>query len=87
MGRKSARKPPRRLTPRIAARPRLPAFEVYSTLVGTLTKPRREWRWRLRAANGRVVANGGESFTRKSHATGYIDLLWDALKKARVVLL
>lgn len=24
-----------------------------------------EWRWRIRAANGRIIAASGESFTRK----------------------
>ena len=33
-------------------------FEVYTTR-------NKQWRWRLRADNGRLVANAGESFKRK----------------------
>ena len=27
---------------------------------------KREWRWRLRASNGRIVADGGEGYRRKA---------------------
>jgi hypothetical protein len=27
---------------------------------------KREWRWRLRAANGRIVADSGEGYRRKA---------------------
>ena len=27
---------------------------------------KREWRWRLRASNGRIVADSGEGYRRKS---------------------
>lgn len=35
-----------------------------------------EWRWRLIAANGQIIASSGESFTRK----------WSARRAARRVL-
>lgn len=28
----------------------------------------KQWRWRLRAANGRILADGGESYTNKDDA-------------------
>lgn len=41
--------------------PRGPRFEVYKD--GAF-----EWRWRLVAANGRVIADSGESYTRQGDA-------------------
>jgi uncharacterized protein len=29
---------------------------------------RREWRWRLKASNGRIVADSGEGYRRKASA-------------------
>ncbi len=29
---------------------------------------RRFWRWRLRAANGRIIADSGEGYARRSNA-------------------
>ena len=34
---------------------------------------KREWRWRLRASNGRIVADGGEGYRRKSSLLGGIE--------------
>ena len=34
-------------------------FEIYQDKSG-------EWRWRLRASNGQLVANGGEGFSSKA---------------------
>jgi len=29
---------------------------------------RREWRWRLKASNGRIMADGGEGYRRRASA-------------------
>jgi uncharacterized protein YegP (UPF0339 family) len=39
----------------------MPEFDAYQDLVGN-------WRWRLRAADGRTVATSGESFDSHWHA-------------------
>lgn len=36
------------------------------------------WRWRLRAANGRIIASSGESFTRKASAVRAAHAVLDA---------
>lgn len=36
-------------------------FEVYQDKAG-------EWRWRIKARNGKIIAVPGESFTRKTSA-------------------
>lgn len=36
-----------------------PKFQIYQDKVG-------EWRWRLVAGNGRIVADGGEGYTAES---------------------
>jgi uncharacterized protein YegP (UPF0339 family) len=38
-----------------------PHFEIYRDHA-------HEWRWRLRSANGRVIADSGESYTRQGDA-------------------
>lgn len=38
--------------------PKLMTFEVYAD-------KKHEWRWRLRARNGRIVADGAEGYVRK----------------------
>lgn len=35
-------------------------FEVY--------KSRKQWRWRLKARNGKIIATSGESYTRRAGA-------------------
>jgi len=40
---------------------RCPCFEVYQDR-------KREWRWRLRAGNGRIVADSGESYRKRRAA-------------------
>ena len=32
-----------------------------------------EWRWRLRAVNGQIIATGGEGYTRKADVERAID--------------
>lgn len=46
-------------------------FELYRAL--TLTGW--QWRWRLRAANGRNIAHSGESYRNKSDAQSAIGLV------------
>ena len=36
---------------------------------------RNEWRWRLRAANGKAIANSGEGYVNKSDCRRAIDLV------------
>jgi hypothetical protein len=40
---------------------------------------RREWRWRLKASNGRILADSGEGYRRKASLLGGIEC-------ARVIL-
>ena len=40
---------------------RTPRFEVYRDAKG-------EWRWRLRAGNGRIIADSGESYRKRRAA-------------------
>ena len=43
-----------------------------------------EYRWRLKSANGQVIATSGESFSSKSGATNGIDAVKKAATEARV---
>lgn len=36
---------------------------------------KREWRWRLKASNGRVIAESGEGYKRKAGALAGIELV------------
>ena len=45
---------------------RLAKLEIYRDA-------KREWRWRLRASNGRIVADGGEGYRRKASLLGGIE--------------
>lgn len=40
---------------------REPRYEVYPDSAG-------EWRWRLKAANNRIIADGAEGYSEKRHA-------------------
>lgn len=40
---------------------------------------RREWRWRLRASNGRIVADSGEGYRRRA-------AVYEAVKRVRSIL-
>lgn len=40
-------------------------FEVYPELLSA----RRHWRWRLKAINGRIIADGGEAYSSQGNAT------------------
>ncbi len=43
-------------------------MESTSDISGRTKKPKQSWRWRIRAANNRVIATSGESFASKSNA-------------------
>ncbi len=45
---------------------------------------RREWRWRLRAANGRIVATGGEGYPHKRDCVDAVNRLRFAAADAPV---
>lgn len=57
-----------------------PKFEVFASR-------NKQWRWRLRAKNGRVVANSGESYRRKIDCLTSIKLVKKAGKKTQVEFL
>jgi len=40
---------------------------------------RREWRWRLRASNGRIMADSGEGYRRRAS-------VWKAVDRVRSIL-
>lgn len=41
-----------------------------------------EWRWRLRARNGRILADSGEGYARKAHAVAMAAALFPSLPVA-----
>jgi len=43
-------------------------FEIYKSIGG-------EWRWRLVAANNRIIANGGEGYKNRQDAESAIRLV------------
>lgn len=43
-------------------------FEIYKDASGS-------WRWRLKAANGSIVASSGESFSSKEAAQNGVDVV------------
>lgn len=51
-----------------------PKFVVYKAADG--------YRWRLVAANGRIVADSGEAYTRKHDAEKALYRLWEAVDVA-----
>lgn len=52
-------------------------FVVYQDAAG-------EWRWRLVAANGQVIATSGEGYTRKADAERAVDTVRGGAAVARV---
>lgn len=57
-------------------------FEIYQEKSGTLLTQAAggllsggQWRWRLRAPNSKIIANGGESFHKKQDCLDSIDLV------------
>lgn len=51
-------------------------FEVYKAKDG--------WRWALKAKNGRIIADGGEAFTRKETALASVKLIQESAASATV---
>jgi uncharacterized protein YegP (UPF0339 family) len=43
-----------------------------------------EWRWRLRAANGQIIATGGEGYTRKADVERAIDTVVHAFTECEI---
>ncbi len=52
-------------------------FEVYKDKSG-------EWRWRLKATNGQIIATSGEGYVNKSGCESGIDLLKDGASDAPI---
>lgn len=48
-------------------------FQVYMDTAG-------QWRWRLLAANGRVIADSAEAYTRKSDACRAVGVLMETVQ-------
>lgn len=48
-------------------------FKVYRSARGLLR--RTQWRWRLRARNGRTIADSGESYSNRSDCLRAIELI------------
>ena len=60
--------------------PSEPTFEVYEDSAG-------EWRWRLVAVNGNIIADSGEGYNSKQGATRGIDSVRRAAPEAAVDVL
>lgn len=54
-------------------------FELFRTAV------RRQWRWRLRAANGRILATSGESFHNRGDCLASVRLVRSAGEMTPIV--
>ena len=52
-----------------------PTFDIYAAADG--------WRWRLLAANGRIIAESGEAYTRQRDCRRAVKALRIAVAKAR----
>ena len=48
-------------------------FELYRSRWGLLL--RNQWRWRLKAKNGQIIAHGGESYHNRRDALHAIELI------------
>lgn len=57
-------------------------FEVYRARRGLLLRP--QWRWRLKAANGRIVATGGESYNNRGDCMGMVRRIRDEAAEATI---
>lgn len=55
-----------------------PQFQAYEDRAG-------EWRWRLRAANGRIIADGSEGYKNKQDCLHGIDLVKKEAPTAEIV--
>lgn len=52
-------------------------IEIYEARRGLAL--RKQWRWRIRAANGRIVANGGEGYNNRSDLLRALEIVKEAL--------
>lgn len=55
-------------------------FEIYQSR-------NKEWRWRLRAGNNKIIADSGEGYSRKSAAQKAVHRYQDATWSAEIVLI
>lgn len=53
-------------------------FEVYKD-------KRKEWRWRLRASNGKILAVSSEGYSKRTHALEMMRVIQENSPKAKVV--
>jgi uncharacterized protein YegP (UPF0339 family) len=56
---------------------RRPVIEKYEDAAG-------EWRWRLKAANGQIIATSGEGYDSKSNADRAIDTVIYAFAECEI---
>ncbi len=65
-------------------------FEVYrqsQSSIGLLGQAQvGQWRWRLRATNGRIIANGGESFHKEADCLYSIALVQGTNDKTPILV-
>lgn len=54
-----------------------PTVEIYEARRGLSL--RKQWRWRIRAKNGRIIANGGEGYFNKADLLKALDRVKEAL--------
>lgn len=52
-------------------------IEIYEARRGL--SRRKQWRWRIRAANGRIVANGGEGYNNRADLVRALEIVREAL--------
>lgn len=55
-----------------------PTVEIYEARRGIAL--RKQWRWRIRAANGRIVANGGEGYNNRTDLLRALKIAEEALE-------
>lgn len=54
-------------------------IEIYEARRGLSL--RKQWRWRIRAKNGRIVANGGEGYNNRADMLRALDIVREALNE------
>lgn len=55
-----------------------PKFDIYQDTAG-------EWRWRLKAANGRIIADGAEGYSSKAGARRAVDTVVDTMLRVAYI--
>lgn len=61
---------------------RMPSVEIYKPTAALHQKPR--FYWRLRAANGEIIADGAESYTRRAECKKAVERARDLFGKAEI---